>query len=456
MKELYIRRGALLVIILAFIASFAYSNGDKLSADTSSTTLTKNVVSYDASAQSVVVSKGLTNVNEIYFGQASIKNAKYNGNTVKVANVANWSIHDYSSTEDTMIDLSNVSCANDSYFVMKAVQKDGEYSDAFVLKFTANVSKIGLTVNYSTESPTVTVTNKASKTSIAVDKLQYRFANNAWSAMSKLDTKDLTYRGGSLFVRSAPVSYSIADSASSNASEDLFYEYSDDSEYIPVYIAGSLAGKEAKVTIKSQGAMPSAIFNYATGVISLPAGVQSRFVTGSSTSAGSFTNWTSDYAGKDINFKTVDSSIPSAGYIEIRKTATAKAPCSKTRAFKYSTTSAPVPYDSAGNVITSEVSADGCSVLAKSSDKKGTGLSVSYLATGKTFKVTVTNNGTDLYDFHVVQPGKTLSASSKGSRVSKTAVISSVKPASKLYVRLAANKYTGTIASDYVYVGTVK
>jgi archaellum component FlaF (FlaF/FlaG flagellin family) len=279
-----------------------------------------------------------------------------------------------------------------------------------------------------------------------------------WTALDKIDLVGLTHRGASVMVRSAPVANNISTAAASTAVADQFYEYSNATKYIPVYVAGKLAGKEHKVVIKGEGSVPSATFNYTTGKISMPNATECRFVTGEPGKPGTVSAWTDAYAGRDTVIKGA-SGIPQMGYIEVRKKATSKGPNSRSRVLPYKVVDAPVAFDASGNAMATDVTAMNACVVASKTADKSTGVTITYATrnnSGSEYKVTFTNGGSDLYEFRIVPQGKTLESIKAGSKIGKSAVGDHVKPGSAIYIRRAADKETGTITSDFVYAGVVK
>ncbi len=456
MREKYIKVGAVVTMLLVFIASYIFIGGDPASADVK-TTLTKDAVTYNKSTQNLTITNGLENVNEVYCGVATIKKVKVSGNVVRTANVSAWSIYDYNAAAPGVavtIDLSSISCNNDSYVILKALQKDGKYSDAFALKFEKNVSKLAPSITYAAGGPVLKVTDKSTKAELATSTLEYRLTSTNWAPLATLDLNGLTYKGASLILRSAPTSNDLTKVGASNLSTDLFYEYPTDTTYMPVYVAGKLAGKEGSVKVKAAGSVPSATFNYTTGKVTMPLNTECRFVTGTTTTPGTIGAWTDAYAGKETVIKGAGGSIPTSGYIEVRKKPTAKGPSSRSRVLPYTVCDAPLVYASSGEAMSSGVTAQGAVVTARQTADKTTGVKITYAADGKVFKVSFENGGTDLYEFRAVSPGGSVD-SAKNIKVAKSTVAGSVKSGSALYVRVAADKTNGNIASDFAFAGIV-
>jgi hypothetical protein len=217
MREATIRKGAVITIIIAILASFAYTGNARYVTGADVTTFSKEAVSYSGASQALVVSKGLTGVNEIYMGVANVKTTKVNGVSAKVAKAASWNIYDYSSAKELSIDLSTLNNGKDNIVLLKALDKNGSYSDTFAVKFNANIDKLSANVDYSSEAPSINVINKSTQAAVSVDKLDYRLYGTGWSDASSIDTKSLVRRGATVFLRVKPESYSLAGATASTA-----------------------------------------------------------------------------------------------------------------------------------------------------------------------------------------------------------------------------------------------
>ncbi len=451
MREATIRKGAVITIIIAILASFAYTGNDKYVTGADVTTFSKGAVSYSGSSQALVVSKGLTGVNEIYMGVATIKSSKVNGASAKIAKASAWNIYDYSSAKELSIDLSTLNNGKDNIVLLKALDKNGSYSDTFAVKFNANIDKLSGSVDYSTDTPTLNVINKTTKAAVSVDKLDYRLYGTGWSDASSMDMKSLVRRGASVFLRVKPESYSLAGATASTAANDIIYESKESTSPIPVYVAGMLAGKETRVTVKAEGAAPAAVFNYVAGKVKLPAGTEYRFVTGTPTNPGSASAWTTEGVGTEYLIKG-NAAVPSSGYIEIRKVATKVAPASRIKVFNYYVVPMPDAYASSGSKASESNDVNGSYIVGPYDNKR---INVSY-SSSNGFLTVVNETGLS-YDVQIVKPGATLdSPQARCVKVKGTAKIGGAVSGSKVYIRSSGDCGYGLIASDYVCVGAVK
>ena len=448
MREATIRKGAVITIIIAILASFAYTGNARYVTGADVTTFSKEAVSYSGASQALVVSKGLTGVNEIYMGVANVKTTKVNGVSAKVAKAASWNIYDYSSAKELSIDLSTLNNGKDNIVLLKALDKNGSYSDTFAVKFNANIDKLSANVDYSSEAPSINVINKSTQAAVSVDKLDYRLYGTGWSDASSIDTKSLVRRGATVFLRVKPESYSLAGATASTAAEDVMYESKESASPLPVYVAGMLAGKETKVNVKAEGAAPAAVFNYVAGKVKLPAGTEYRFVTGTPTNPGSATAWTTDGVGTEYTIKG-NAAVPSSGYMEIRKVATKLAPASRIKVFNYYVVPSPNAYAASGSKATESTDINGSYIVGPYDNKK---INISY----SNKLLTIVNETGLSYDFQVVKPGATLDSQGRSTKVKGTAKIGGAVSGSKIYIRSSGDSQYGLIASDYVCVGVVK
>lgn len=397
--------------------------------------------------------------------------------------VSSWDV--YEGTSAT-VDLSKFSNVKDNYIAIKgdnavndipAIIKIPSADKAISAKYTpatksgdktdVAVLKIGTGAKASdAKSSAAEVT--------AAGSFEYRTAySNGWkdiassTAADKLDLTKYQNQGGTIYVRAMEKAVTSAPTAQSK--DKVTYE---GTEYLTYNLDAKLPGKEAKVNIPARAKGPSVSADYTKATVKLPKNSEYRLVTDSvpATNTGN-----AAAASKTVAELLGDSKT--TGWLEVRTAAVEnkKAASKWTRLNLVKPAGMATANIKAGDAPKTttarpETTPEGDKVeyggegVALAEVKEGASgsekniMDISYKKSGKSYVLSMKNNGDKTYEVTVTAAKATKPAD--GAKVTKiapdrTATLKGIEDNNYVYVRIAGDKKTKTWVGAFTELGVI-
>lgn len=295
-------------------------------------------VTVDGASGSMTIT-GKSGVQEILVGIGKV-NAKKGAITV-----ASWGSYDGATAT---VDLSKLSNVKDNYFVITtagskdvSIVKIPAANKVTKAKYNAGTGELqlGTGANASAAAP-ASLTFTANTGTVNLYELRTAYGN--WSDLvglkvgdagkESLNFKPCQEEGATLFVR---VKGGASADAAVPASDPEAYTYGTNETKNKVFVAGSLPGKEVKVSIPAKAKGPNAVADYTKGTVKFPKGSEYRLASSTKlqaadTTTGKYTAGVTEATDVKKLVEGVETFKDLKSYdIEVRKAATDKKAASK-------------------------------------------------------------------------------------------------------------------------------